>query len=77
MAVKVYLFGKLKELTGQSELVLEGISDTGQLIHEINTRFPKTKDIPCLIAVDKNIIHSITPIKEGQELALMPPYSGG
>jgi sulfur-carrier protein len=77
MAIKVYLFGKLKELAGHSEVLLEGISDTDQLTTAINNKFPKTKGIPCLIAVDRHIIHSNTLVKEGQELALMPPYSGG
>ncbi len=77
MAVKVYLFGQLKELTGLSELMVDGISDTDGLMKKMAGKFPKMKDIPCLIAVDREIIHSNVLLREGQELALLPPYSGG
>jgi sulfur-carrier protein len=77
MALTVYLYGQLKEMTGLRELVLEGIADTDQLIREMNIRFPRLKGMPCLLAVDKHIIHSNTVLKEDQELALLPPYSGG
>jgi molybdopterin converting factor small subunit len=43
----------------------------------MNIRFPRLKEMPCLLAVDKHIIHSNTVLKEDQELALLPPYSGG
>ena len=77
MEIKIYLFGRLKELTGLSELVMEGISDTDQVMHEVICRFPNIKGIPCLVAVDREIIHGNTSLKEGQELAILPPYSGG
>jgi molybdopterin converting factor small subunit len=77
MAIKVYLFGQLKELTGLSEILLDGISDTDQLVNEMAGRFPVIKGLPCLVAVGREIIHSNTSLKEGQELALLPPYSGG
>jgi molybdopterin converting factor small subunit len=77
MALKVHLYGKLKEMTGSRELVLEGIADTDQLISEMNARFPCLKEIPCLLAVDRHVIHSNTLLSEGQELALLPPYAGG
>jgi molybdopterin synthase sulfur carrier subunit len=77
MAVKIHLFGKLKEMAGSSELMLEGIGDTDELTAEMVKRFPKMSGLPCLIAVDRSIIHSNTKLKEGQELALLPPYSGG
>jgi molybdopterin synthase sulfur carrier subunit len=77
MAIKVYLFGQLKELTGLSEILLDGISDTDQLVNEMACRFPVIKGLPCLVAVGREIIHSNTSLKEGQELALLPPYSGG
>jgi molybdopterin converting factor small subunit len=77
MALTVYLYGQLREMTGTRELVLEGITDTDQLIREMNIRFPGLKEMPCLLAVDRHIIHSNTVLREDQELALLPPYSGG
>jgi len=76
MAVNIQLFGQLKQITGVSELTMEA-TDTDGLIKEMLLRFPMLKNLNYLIAVDRNIVQSNTVIKAGQELALLPPYSGG
>jgi molybdopterin converting factor small subunit len=40
-------------------------------------RYPGIENLTYLIAVDRNIVQTNTAIKAGQELALLPPYSGG
>ena len=76
MAVKIQLYGQLKQITGSSELTMEAV-DTDGLIKEITSRFPLLETLTYLIAVDRNIVLSNTAIKTDQELALLPPYSGG
>jgi molybdopterin converting factor small subunit len=76
MAVKIQLYGQLKEITRESELFTEA-KDTEGLIREMATRYPVLENLTYLIAVDRNIVQANTPIKAGQELALLPPYSGG
>jgi molybdopterin synthase sulfur carrier subunit len=76
MAVKIQLFGQLKQIAGSSELDSEA-TDTDGLLKEMNSRFPGIEKLNYLIAVDRNIVQINTSIKEGQELALLPPYSGG
>jgi sulfur-carrier protein len=76
MAVKIQLFGQLKQITGVSELTMDA-GDTDGLIKEIAARFPLLENLTYLIAVDRNIVQTNTAIKAGQELALLPPYSGG
>ena len=76
MAVKIQLYGQLKEITRVSELFTEA-TDTEGLIREMATRYPVLENLTYLIAVDRNIVQANTPIKVGQELALLPPYSGG
>jgi sulfur-carrier protein len=76
MAVKIQLFGQLKQITGVSELTTDA-GDTDGLIKEIAARFPLLENLTYLIAVDRNIVQTNTAIKAGQELALLPPYSGG
>ena len=76
MAVKIQLFGQLKQITGSSELITEA-ADTDGLMKELASRFPLLKNMTCLIAVDRNIVQTNTAIKAGQELALLPPYAGG
>ena len=76
MAVKILLYGQLKQITGSSELTAEAV-DTDGLIKEMAARFPLCENVKYLIAVDRNIVQSNTAIKPDQELALLPPYSGG
>jgi molybdopterin synthase sulfur carrier subunit len=76
MAVKIQLFGQLKQIIGVPELTTEA-KDTDGMMKEITARFPLFENLKCLIAVDRNIVQINTSIKAGQELALLPPYSGG
>ena len=76
MAVKIQLYGQLKQMTGESELFTDA-ADTDGLIREMASRYPGLENLTYLIAVDRNIVQVNTTIKTGQELALLPPYSGG
>jgi molybdopterin converting factor small subunit len=76
MAVKIQLFGQLKQIAGTAELTTDA-ADTDELVKEMIIRFPKLENLPYLIAVNRNIVQGNTPITEGEELALLPPYSGG
>ena len=76
MAVNIQLFGQLKEITGTPVLTTDA-ADTDGLKKEIAALFPILENLTYLIAIDRNIIQINTPIKAGQELALLPPYSGG
>ena len=76
MAIKIQLFGQLKQIAGASELTTNAM-DTDGLMKEIGARFPLLENLTYLIAVDRNIVQANTAIKAGQELALLPPYSGG
>ena len=76
MAVKIQLFGQLKQITGVSEIITDAM-DTDGLMKEFAARYPLIENLTYLIAVDRTIVQSNTPIKAGQELALLPPYSGG
>ena len=76
MAVKIQLYGQLKQITGVPELSIDA-ADTDGLVKEVATRFPLIENLPYLIAVDRTIVQVNTAIEAGQELALLPPYSGG
>lgn len=76
MAVKIQLYGQLKQIAGTSELLLDA-SDTDELMKLMIARYPSLEKLNCLVAVDRNIIQGNTAITDAQELALLPPYSGG
>ena len=76
MAVKIQLYGQLKQIAGNSEIKLD-VRDTDELRRLMCRRFPILNDLTYLIAVNRNIVQSNTTINEENELALLPPYSGG
>jgi molybdopterin converting factor small subunit len=39
--------------------------------------YPKLKDTPYLIAIDKNIVTENVVLKDNHIIALLPPYAGG
>lgn len=78
MPIKVLFFGRLNDLVhGQGQMVFENIENTDDLIKDIETRFPRFKDYTYTIAVNREMISEIKSLKANDEVALMPPFSGG
>jgi sulfur-carrier protein len=75
--INIMLFGQLAQLAGKDCIVLSGINDTLQLREEINALFPALGQIDYAIAVEKKIMHENTVVKDGNVVALLPPFSGG
>jgi molybdopterin synthase sulfur carrier subunit len=75
--INIMLFGQLAQLAGKDRIMLSGINDTLQLRQEINDMFPALQQIDYAIAVEKKILHENTVVKDGNVVALLPPFSGG
>lgn len=77
MEIKILFFGPLAEISGRTSLTLENIQDTDTLLEQLRKQFPNISGRPYLVAVEKEIIQSNTPLKHGDTIALLPPYAGG
>jgi molybdopterin synthase catalytic subunit len=81
MRVRVQYLGMLKDLAGrESEDVLLGEgSQLGELFSELEERMPKLKEFRSAIALAVNYQYSEpgTVLRENDEVALLPPVSGG
>ena len=80
--VKVKLFAMLRDKAGASEVILpEDPATVGDLIGLIGDRYPAIKDmLSCgkiLASVNHEFSKQDAPLKDGDEVALMPPFSGG
>jgi molybdopterin converting factor small subunit len=73
---KVLLFGQIAEIVGTRELYLEA-GDTQSLTAALCEQYPALHKAVFALAVNKVTIHSNTPLAENDEVALLPPYSGG
>ena len=77
MKINVLLFGRLRDLATNDELVVEGVSDTAQLLHAINKLYPGIYYATFTMAVDEVVVTKNTMLNENSIVALMPPFSGG
>lgn len=80
MKVKVRLFASLREEVGQEEVELEASDNctVSELLEAFASRFPKAASYgPILVAVNKEIARPKQAVDEDDEVAFLPPVSGG
>ncbi|MEK0420332.1 MAG: hypothetical protein RLZZ161_183 [Bacteroidota bacterium] len=74
--VNVLLFGRLAEICGQNNFIFEA-KDTNTVCDKLRNDFPEMKQLSFAVAVNQVLIIGNTKLSDGDEVALMPPYSGG
>jgi molybdopterin synthase catalytic subunit/molybdopterin converting factor small subunit len=81
MRVRVLFFGVLKDLAGCSEdwIELGEGSQIGSVFDHYAERFPKMRDMAGSIVMARNHEFSrlASPVADGDEIAFLPPVSGG
>ena len=81
MKVAVKLFAAARELSGQAEVEVELSpgADIGELRAALVASVPQLAPLASrsLIAVNSEYVADATPVVEGDEVALIPPVSGG
>lgn len=81
MEVKVLFFASIRELAGVKDatFALEEGSTTAHLKEQILAQFPQLRSAldTITMAVNKAYVLHAVPLKSGDEVALLPPISGG
>ena len=77
MEVKVLFFGVLAEVTGTSFKHYQKVKSFGDLKLKIEDDFPEIVHYNYRISVNNEIINIKPKLKDGDEVALMPPFAGG
>ncbi|HEV2290052.1 MAG TPA: molybdopterin converting factor subunit 1 [Candidatus Acidoferrales bacterium] len=81
MQVRVLFFGQLKEIVGTEEATLE--ASEGASVEDLFSiyaqRFPRLKGFRDSVApaVNREYAHWSAVLRPGDEVALLPPVSGG
>lgn len=70
-------FGQIEEITGTDRFTLSDVQDTEALKSKLLDLYPEMNTIPYSISVNKNIINGNRKLEDGDEVALLPPFSGG
>ena len=81
MQIKVLFFGRLRDIAGRSEEVLElsEPASLGEVFEQYATRFPSLLDLRSSVVMARNQEFSApgTLLSDRDEVALLPPVSGG
>ncbi|RNI30760.1 molybdopterin converting factor subunit 1 [Rufibacter latericius] len=79
--MEILLFGITREIVGKSALKLpagQELQTVGQLKAWLGEQYPAIKNLSSLaVAVDSEYAEDAQPLTPGQEIALIPPVSGG
>jgi MoaD family protein len=79
MTIKVRLFAALRELAGSSEVDAAGTT-AGDLVDQLSERygdrFAKIAQVGSIV-VNGDRADRATPVADGDQVALLPPVSGG
>ncbi|MDA0314462.1 MAG: MoaD/ThiS family protein [Bacteroidetes bacterium] len=75
--IQLKAFGMLAEKIGSESLELVNPGSSEFLRQQLLEQFPKLKSLTFRMALDRKIIQADTDISQGQEIALLPPFSGG
>ncbi len=77
MELKVLMFGELAEIAGSTEVLLDNVSSSGSALEMVENRFPEIKLKKYAVALNGKLISDNKPLSENDEMALLPPFSGG
>jgi molybdopterin converting factor subunit 1 len=81
MEVRVRFFATLRDHAGVEEthLRLEDPATVSSLLEQLGDRYPRLRPSldTALVAVNREYVFAENPIREGDEVALFPPVSGG
>ncbi len=75
--MNIKVFGQLEDIMQANEIAVEAVDDTEVLFQLLFEKYPALKEKKFKIAVNKKMIEEKTMLKPDDEIALLPPFSGG
>ena len=77
MKIKILFFGILREAAGKQEMTLNNINNTESLQNHLTSLIPRLKNYTFRLAINQEFVDSNCTLKEGDIVAVMPPFAGG
>ncbi len=78
MKVKVLFFARSREIVGEREIIFETKgSKVSDVINELIKRHPALGNMKFSVALNRRFVRGDEMVREGDELAIIPPVSGG
>ena len=77
MKVKVLFFGVLSEIAGTTVKFYDDVKSSEHLNQRVTDDFPEMVHYKYKISVNNELIRTDIPLKNGDEVAFLPPFAGG
>lgn len=75
--MRLLAFGRLSHLPLDGLIIPPGIADSGGLRGWVGERWPELNDPSVRLAVNQVLVHGDVPLSPADEIAFLPPMSGG
>jgi len=75
--MRLLLFGRLSHLNLDDVEIPADVTDSDALRRFLGQRWPELDTPEVRIAVNQTLVHSAVPLSPGDEVAFLPPMSGG
>jgi molybdopterin synthase sulfur carrier subunit len=73
----VKAFGMIAEKLPEQEFYFPQKQDTEELLNSLYDKYPDLRNMDFSLAVNQQLIQQNTPLEGNEEIALLPPFSGG
>ena len=77
MEITILLFGNLAQIAETNKLIVQDVKDTGSINELMLSKFPTFKNKKYIIALNQQLVKDNQNLKDGDELAFLPPFAGG
>ena len=75
--MRLLMLGRLSHLTIDGSTIPPSISDSAALRAHLGVEWPELNDPKVKLAVNQTLVHGTVPIDQDDEIAFLPPMSGG
>lgn len=75
--MNIKIFGNIAEFTGNKDISIPNPQTIALMNDYLNKKYPGLSKYRYVIAVNREIVHGNVPLMETDEVALLPPFSGG
>lgn len=77
MEIEIIGFGQISEFIKHQKLLLDNVHHAEELKKYLEQVFPKLKFLKYKLALNKKMVQGNPEIHHLDEVAIMPPFSGG
>lgn len=75
--IRIKAFGKIAEIIRSGEMDRQFHGNSEELILSLIENYPELKTLQFNVAINKSITLGCVPLNDDDEIALLPPFSGG